>query len=73
MIRRHFLQGMLAACSAPAIVRAESIMRIWVPPQGVVNSSQAQENYDDIPALMYRQLILRNELKMGMIMRGALF
>lgn len=29
--RRSFLAGMLAACSAPAIVRAESLMKIIVP------------------------------------------
>lgn len=31
--RRGFLLGMLALGAAPAIVRAESLMRIWVPPQ----------------------------------------
>lgn len=31
--RRGFLTGMLALGAAPAIVRAESLMRIWVPPQ----------------------------------------
>ncbi len=33
--RRGFLLGMLALGAAPAIVRAESLMRIWVPPQEV--------------------------------------
>lgn len=32
--RRGFLTGMLALGAAPAIVRAESLMRIWVPPHG---------------------------------------
>ena len=31
MNRRGFLTAMLAACAAPAIVRAESLMRIVVP------------------------------------------
>lgn len=31
--RRGFLTGMLALGAAPAIVRAESLMRIWVPRQ----------------------------------------
>jgi len=31
--RRGFLTGMLALGAAPAIVRAESLMRLWVPPQ----------------------------------------
>lgn len=33
--RRGFLLGMLALGAAPAIVRAESLMRIWVPPQEI--------------------------------------
>ena len=32
MDRRSFLKVMLAAASAPAIVRADSLMKIWVPP-----------------------------------------
>lgn len=31
--RRGFLTGMLALGAAPAIVRAENLMRLWVPPQ----------------------------------------
>ena len=34
--RRGFLLGMLALGATPAIVRAESLMRIWVPPQEVL-------------------------------------
>jgi len=34
--RRGFLTGILALGAAPAIVRAESLMRIWVPPQEMV-------------------------------------
>lgn len=33
--RRQFLQGMIAAAAAPAIVKAENIMKIWVPRQRV--------------------------------------
>lgn len=36
MNRRGFLQSCLALAAAPAIVRAESIMRIWTPPQEIV-------------------------------------
>jgi hypothetical protein len=35
MNRRGFLQTCLALAAAPAIVRAESIMRIWTPPQNI--------------------------------------
>ena len=34
--RRGFLTGMLALGAAPAIVRAESLMRLWVPPQEIL-------------------------------------
>ncbi len=33
--RRNFLGGMIAACAAPAIVRAESLMKIAVPDQRI--------------------------------------
>lgn len=33
MNRRELLKGLVAA---PAIVRSESLMRIWVPPQGII-------------------------------------
>ena len=31
--RRSFLAGILGAAAAPAIVKAESLMKLWVPPQ----------------------------------------
>ena len=34
--RRGFLGAMFAAAAAPAIVRAESLMKIYVPPQEMV-------------------------------------
>jgi hypothetical protein len=36
MNRRGFLAAILAAASAPAIVQADSLMRIFVPPQEIV-------------------------------------
>lgn len=36
MDRRGFLRGILAAAAAPAIVRAESLMRIYVPPEPAI-------------------------------------
>jgi len=35
MDRRKFLQGAAALFAAPAIVRAESLMPIYVPPQNI--------------------------------------
>jgi hypothetical protein len=38
MNRRHFLSIIAAGLAAPAIVKAENIMRIWTPPeQKIVN------------------------------------
>lgn len=34
--RRNFLAGMLAAASAPAIVKAENMMKIFVPKQEII-------------------------------------
>jgi len=34
--RRSLIAGIFGAAAAPAIVRAESLMKIWVPTQGVV-------------------------------------
>lgn len=36
MNRRGFLNGILATAMAPAIVRSESLMKIWVPPQELI-------------------------------------
>jgi hypothetical protein len=36
MNRRGFLNGILATAIAPAIVRSESLMKIWVPSQEIV-------------------------------------
>ena len=33
MNRRDFLKTMIAAAAAPAIVKADNIMKIWVPPE----------------------------------------
>jgi len=33
--RGSFLAGILAGAAAPAIVRASSLMKIWVPPRGI--------------------------------------
>ena len=35
MNRRGFLASCLIASAAPAIVRAESLMKLWVPPQEI--------------------------------------
>lgn len=36
MNRRGFLTGILALGAAPAIVRAESLMKIWTPPKELI-------------------------------------
>jgi hypothetical protein len=40
MNRRQFLQGSAALFCAPAIVRAESLMKIWVPDNEIILPSQ---------------------------------
>ena len=50
MNRRGFIKGVAGLFVAPAIVKAENIMRIWVPPQGVVSGFAPQRAgfpYDD--------------------------
>ena len=39
--RRGFLGAMFAAAAAPAIVRAESLMKIYVPPQEITYETLA--------------------------------
>ena len=34
--RRSFLAGLVAAAAAPAIVRSESLMKLWVPAQDII-------------------------------------
>lgn len=41
--RRGFFGSMLAAAMAPAIVRAESLMKIYVPPQDIITDVQLEE------------------------------
>ena len=36
MNRRHFLSIIAAGLAAPAIVKAENIMRIWTPPERTI-------------------------------------
>lgn len=38
--RRGFLTGMLALGAAPAVVRVESLMKLWVPPQHIVSANR---------------------------------
>lgn len=46
MNRRHFLKVILAACAAPAIVKAESIMRIATPKEMRI-VGQAELTFDE--------------------------
>jgi len=51
--RRGFLTGMLALGAAPAIVRVESLMRIWVPPQELTIGRYDGFNYYEADELTY--------------------
>ena len=57
MQRRSFLAGIFAGAAAPAIVRASSLMKIWVPPQEVLTLDGPEWFYanrqgEDIAAVM---------------------
>ena len=49
--RRNFLRGMLALGAAPAIVRASSLMPIWVPPAPSLLTLAGDGLIDDTAAL----------------------
>lgn len=51
MKRRDFLKAMVAAAVAPAIVRAESLMPIWVPSQEII-----VPNYDGFDVNEWHQI-----------------
>lgn len=46
--RRSFLLGLTAAFAAPAVVRADSLMKLWVPPLPIVWGDGV---HDDAPGL----------------------
>jgi hypothetical protein len=48
--RRGFLGAMFAAAAAPAIVRAESLMKIYVPPQEILLPTLEDAIYNDLTA-----------------------
>ena len=50
--RRGFLAAMFAAAAAPAIVRADSLMRVFVPKTGIV-TLWGDGIHDDASALQY--------------------
>lgn len=55
--RRGFFGSMLAAAMAPAIVRAESLMKIYVPPQDIITDVQLEEAlYQNLSAGYSRNL-----------------
>lgn len=58
MNRRNFLQAMLAAAAAPAICRAENLMKIYVPPQKIYSGTPADflgfmDEFREVPEPLY--------------------
>ena len=47
MNRRDFLKTMIAAAAAPAIVKAENIMKVWVPPEKKIITGELG-HYNDL-------------------------
>ncbi len=74
MNRRGFLSAILAAGAAPAIVRAESLMKIFVPPERKIIQPIGIERYYDVGAdfdgdtipLHFGNMVWRPELAMMM-------
>jgi hypothetical protein len=62
--RRFFLGGILALPAAPAIVRAESLMKIWVPPEHSVETVTWIQYTPVDPR--HRAKLLRHAMNYGM-------
>ena len=65
--RRGFLGAMFAAAAAPAIVRAESLMKIYVPPQELAYETLGPYDinsytYSDGSTILTRQQIIERML-----------
>ena len=78
MNRRGFLGAMLAACAAPAIVRADSLMRIIPMDAPVVGLTSGmvmmQEAFGaDIQEMVEQQLGERMQLVREMVLYGSLY
>lgn len=78
MNRRGFLAGCLALGAAPAIIKVENAMRLWVPKQGLLAESfhvnefmHSQEftrstwgsYYDSNVILVFRRALTDDELR----------
>jgi len=68
MDRRGFLAGIFATATAPAIVRAESLMKIWVPEQKIITGQEIMAKYHNMSLeeivtatiLAHKEEIVRN-------------
>lgn len=68
MNRRNFLLGSAAIVAAPAIVRAESLMKIWVPPAEVLTVDRIRAIKAQLLASMEASHVLDAQAySMGMI------
>lgn len=51
--RRGFLKGLLAIAAAPAVCKAENLMKIWVPPQKLVAGRGMTQCYTTVDELAF--------------------
>jgi P22 coat protein - gene protein 5 len=66
LTRRGFLGAMLAACAAPAIVRAGSLMKvsgIIIPAQDIITLTEAQATFVTGNSLLSIQMITKETLE----------
>lgn len=70
--RRSFLLGLGAALAAPAVVRADSLMKLWVPPLPIVWGDGIHDDAPGLNALLAGQrAIIKSEAVE--VVNGAVF
>ena len=71
--RRGFLGSIFAAAAAPVFVRAESLMKIYVPPQGIITDVQLEEAlYQNLSAGYSRNLAKSSILTRQQVLESLL-
>ena len=59
MDRRTFLKGILATATAPAIVKADNLMNIWVPPRERISLREVMVRSSGVTLQPYQENMYR--------------